>query len=224
MTIDEVDRRLASWAGTVLGKVAICFDAPGKPAAERSVGLYLLELAPLSPPRGSKAAPLQFGLRYMVTTAAEDAAAAHRDLGELAFAALANPEFEVDFEPLPAATWAAFGAAPRPAFSIRMPLRKARTEHAVQQVRQPLVLEQSPIVGLRGAVLGPGDVPLSGAWVELASLGQSTHTDHKGRFRFAGVPAQGSLRLRVRAKGVEQEFASDVSGGSDQPLLLRLNL
>jgi hypothetical protein len=32
------------------------------------------------------------------------------------------------------------------------------------------------------------------------------------------------VRLRERAKGVEQEFSSDVSGGSDQPLLLRLNL
>jgi hypothetical protein len=176
--IDEVDRRLKAWAGTVLGEVAVCFDAPGKPVAERSVGLYLLELAPLSPPRGAKAAPLQFGLRYLVTTACKDSAGAHRDLGELAFAALANPEFEVDFEPLPAAAWAAFGVAPRPAFSIRVPVRKARAEHAVQLVRQPLVLAQSPIVGVRGAVLGPGDVPLSGARVELAALGQSTHTDH----------------------------------------------
>ncbi|HZH77837.1 MAG TPA: hypothetical protein VEY88_17555, partial [Archangium sp.] len=48
---------------------------------------------------------------------------AHHVLGQLVFAAMEEPEFEVDLAPLPVALWSALGVPPRPALS---PARAAR--------------------------------------------------------------------------------------------------
>ena len=60
------------------------------------------------------------------------------------------------------------------------------------------------MVPLRGVVLGPGDVPIAGARVEIPPANLSTSTDRLGRFAFAAV-ASGPYptTLRVLAKGRE---------------------
>jgi hypothetical protein len=147
-------------------------------------------------------------------------------LGELIFAALEKPEkeapeFEVVVEPLPVEAWAVLGAAPQPSFFLRAPLRRERPEMAVPMVKEPVVLQPSPMRVLTGAVYESGGMPIIGARVELLTLGITTRTDERGRFRFAGVPSNGQLKLLAQAKGQTKEI--DYSIG-DEPLEIRLHL
>jgi hypothetical protein len=218
-----VDLRMAAWVRDVLGDVPILFEAPGAALPPgRSIGLYLLDLAPATTTRGDSRPPLQFRVRYLVTAWNDEASAAHDDLCELVFSALETPEFEVDVEPLGAAAWTAFNTPPRPSFSVRLPLRKERPHVAAPWVRAPLVLAPSAMVPLHGVVLGPGDVAIAGARVELRTLGLVTLTDHQGRFRFAGAPADRALCLIVQARGATQEFESEGVDGLKRPLQLRM--
>ncbi|MFL6661626.1 MAG: hypothetical protein ACJ8G7_05560 [Rhizobacter sp.] len=214
---------MKTWVRDVLGEVPTSFEAPGaaRPPG-RSIGLYLLDLAPAASTRGDTRPPLQFRVRYLVTAWGDDASATHDDLCELAFAAMETPEFEVDVEPLGLAAWSAFGTPPRPSFSVRLALRKERPRLAAPWVRAPLVLAPSAMLPLHGVVLGPGDVGLAGARVELRTLGLVSLTDHEGRFRFAGAPADRALRLRVQARGKTQEFQSEGAGTPERPLHLRM--
>ena len=74
---------------------------------------------------------------------------------------------------------------------------------------------------MEGVVLGPGDVPISDAFVEIPSLALTTRSDGRGRFRFAAIPtAPAKQQLRVRAKAREFPFTVD----SSKPSVLRLDL
>lgn len=221
----NVDERMKTWVYDILGEVQTSFKPPGVTVPPgRSIGLYLLDLTPATSTRGDSRQPLQFCVRYLVTTWSEEASGAHNDLCELAFSALEMPEFEVEIEPLEAAAWAAFGTPPRPSFSVRLVMRRERPRLAAPSVRAPLVVAPSPMVLLHGLVLGPGDVAVAGARVELQTLGLVTLSDHEGYFRFSGVPADRSLRLLVQARGVTQEFQTEGAGASDRPLQLRMAL
>jgi Carboxypeptidase regulatory-like domain len=217
--IEQIDRRLAEWVTAVLGGQAVELSPPGEGGDGSAVSLYLMDLRNAPPARGGNRPPLQVVLRYLVTARAQDPAEGHRLLGELVFAAMEAPEMEVELEPLPVALWRAFGVPPQPAFVLRMPLRRERPEPVVPRVRQPLVLRTEPAISLQGTVVGPGDLPIAGARVELPAVARSTRTDHRGRFAFAGVPASGTRTVRVSAKGRE---ISVTAGTGDGPLLIRL--
>jgi hypothetical protein len=223
--IEKVDRRLQIWAATVVGKVPISLAPPGRDGREDSaVGLYLLELAESPSPRTSGPQPLQLLLRYLVTASSPDPEEAHRLLGELLFAALETAELEVDMTPLPTAVWQAFGVAPRPAFILRVPLVKERKARPVRRVLEPLRVEISPVAQLAGVVLGPGDLPLAGARVEVPALNVSTRTDYRGRFHFAAVPQDATEVLRVEARGQELSVAMEHPADPESPLIVRFPL
>jgi len=225
--IDRVDERLEAWASAALEKekVAVTFAplsgaAPGK----RGLGFHLLEVLPTPTPRTPKRPPLQLTLRYLVTADADTPREAHRLLGTLAFAALENPEFEVEVEPLAPAAWTAIGAAMRPAIVLRIPLRKDRPEPPVHRVRMPLVLRNAPMRPWAGLVVGPGDLPIVGARVESPDLGQAVETDLRGRFRFPGVPVGMPMkRLRVSAKGLVLDVNLERPAAKDAPVLIRMD-
>lgn len=223
MMIETVDERLKDWVENVLDAVTVTLDPPGPPQAGRGVNLYLLELVESPPPSGTKRPPLQLSLRYLITTWADEPEEAHRLLGELVFAAMEVSEYEVELAPVLAATWMALGAIVQPSFMLRVPLRRERPEPEVDLVREPLVVQNVPISELRGTVLGPGDVPLMGALVELPLLQLRTRADSKGRFHFAAVPREfDTWRLRVKAKG--REFQVTVRRGSEgEPLVIRVD-
>ena len=144
-------------------------------------------------------------------------------LGDLVVAALQTPEFEVEHEPLPLSLWTALGIAPRPAFVLRVPFKHERPEKLAPPVRHAMVIKPLPMGSLEGQVVGPEDIPLVNARVELPSLELSTTTDSKGRFRFSSVPsAPGTRLLRVRAKG--QEFSINVDPAGTEPLVIHLQL
>ena len=87
------------------------------------------------------------------------------------------------------------------------------------------MLSTTSIASLFGRVLGPGDLPVPGALVELPSMDLSERTDTKGYFRFATVPADPpGVVLRVRAKGREVSMPVERPTSPGEPLIIHLEL
>jgi len=220
---EQIDKSLRDWVESTLGTVTLSFDRPNDSRTGRGVNLYLLELVDTPPLRSMKRPPLQLSLRYLVTTWADTAEEAHRLLGELVFAAMQHSPFEVELEALSAPLWRAFGVVPKPFFMLRVPLRKEQPEPASKLVRKPLVINTMRATQLQGVVLGPGDVPLAGAWVELPSLQYSTYTDAKGWFCFSSVPVEPVKKTSyIRAKSSELNVTVD-QAAADGELVIHFN-
>ena len=224
--IDKIGKEIRDWAGSVVTDAEVVLGLPGANTQNAQVGLYLLDLSQSKCARVGKLSPFKFNLRYLVTASAPRAEEAQRLLGELIFAALqklekAPPEFEVVVKPLPVKDWSALGATPQPSFFLLAPLRLERHEPVVPMVKEPVVLQPSPMRMLSGTVYESGGMPIMGARVELLTLGIATRTDEMGRFRFAGVPSNGQLKLLAQAKGQTKEIDYSIGDG---PLEIRLHL
>ena len=200
--IDQVDADLKAWAQNVVGQVDVSVGAPATKSGT-GVNLYLLGMQGRPPLQGGQAPPpIQVGLRYLVTTWSETAEQAHRLLGQLVLAAIADPDLEVDLEAQAPTVWQAFQVPPQPAFVIVTVLRQDRPAPAAKLVKD-LSLKWAPTAPLAGTVLGPSDTPVAAATVELPAFRMATETDEHGQFRFARVPAGQALNLVVRARGRE---------------------
>ncbi len=222
--IDTVDRQLEEWVRSVLPDADLSFEPPTDTGDGRGVNLYLMELINSPLPGGRHTAPLQILLRYLVTSWAESSLEAHRMMGELVFAAMENSEFEVELETVPIDTWTAFGIAPRPSFILRYKLRVERPEKTVPLVSGPLSITSSPMMDLQGLVLGPGNVPIMGARVELTALQRFTYTDYKGRFTLPAIPGDQNLEsLRVTARGWELTIQLEPTAHDAEPLVIHFN-
>ena len=220
--IDQTDRRLQEWVQTTLGLDAVSLEPPHDGQDGRGISLFLIELREAPAPRGTTRPPLQLALRYLITAWAPEPAESHRLLGELVLAAMEQPDFQVELEPSPPALWTALGVTPRPAFFLRIPLRLERPEPPVHRVRVPLVVRAAPMTTLQGTVVGPGDVPIMGARVELVGLGTPAYTDSAGHFAFTGVPGEmPSHRLHVQAKGRAIDLTLDQTALEREPLIIR---
>jgi hypothetical protein len=216
--IEQADRRLTEWVGTVVGPdVRVVLTAPSDEQQGAGVSLFLMDLVSLPPMRGERRAPLQMALRFVVTVWAGDALAEHRLLGELVAAAMQEEGFEVLLAPLPPAVWTALRATPRPSFVLQVPVRQARPEPSVPRVRGPLSVQGVGLAPLAGVVLGPGDIPVANARVEVPAASAVAETDPEGRFRFPALPLEPDPKLvRVRARGrqLDVEVARPEAGGA----------
>jgi Carboxypeptidase regulatory-like domain/Pvc16 N-terminal domain len=224
--IEIIGKEISEWISSIVTDAEIVLGLPDANAQNAQVGLYLMDLSQSKCARVGKLPPFKINLRYLVTARSPRAEEAHRLLGELIFAALQKPEkeppeFEVVVEPLPVESWAVLGAAPQASFFLRAPLRLERREPAVPMVKEPVVLQPSPMRMLSGTVYESGGMPIMGARVELLTLGIATRTDEWGRFRFAGVPSNGQLKLLAQAKGQTKEVNYTVGDG---PLEIRLHI
>jgi len=223
--IDQVDDDLRAWVQTVVPGAEVHFEAPSSAPPAQGVTMYLLHLMPRPPARGTTRPPLQVMLCYLVTAWGAELAETHRVLGELVFAAMSREDVEVDLEPLHGSEWAAFGTPPRPSFLLRVPIRKGLAQPPAKYVRGPLVVNTSPVGSLYGRVVGPGDLPISDALVELPSLQISQRTDTKGYFRFATIPADPiALVLRIAAKGREVSVPVQRPTAPGEPFVIHLEL
>jgi hypothetical protein len=223
--IDEIDRHLSDWIGTVIKKVEVSLGAPSTTRAGRNIGLYLLDLTHIPVPRGKRRPPIQLRLRYLVTAQAEDPYEEHQMLGDLLIAALKDPEFEVEQEPLPVSVWSALNVEPRPSFVLRVPFTYEWSEKLAPLVRRPLIIKAAELRSLRGQVLGPESIPIVDARVEVPGLQLSTYTDSKGRFQFSAVPAEPYPKLlRVHAKGQEFSIDTKQAASPTEPLVIYLQL
>jgi hypothetical protein len=222
--IDQVDRNLEDWIGHIVEAAVVSLLAPGDAVEHRGIGLYLIEILQTPPPRGTRRPPLQITLRYLVTSWDKDPREAHRLLGDLLFAAMEHPDFEVEQDPLPIQIWMSLGVAPRPCFVLRVPLRLQRPEKPIPLVRQSLLVKTSTLRRLTGRVLGPQDTPIMNARVEVPSLLLSTQTDFGGRFALPGLPADPStVVLRVKARGQTVTVQADVGVLNGEPLVIRFS-
>ena len=212
--LDLTDERLSTWIGATVENatvtLALPVDAPA-PTGE-GVSLYLLSFANCPPPRTNERPPLQILLRYLVTTWATTPQKAHQLLGDLAFAAMGVSEFSIDLDPLPAETWLALKLVPRPAFMLSLPVRQERPKARVEYVRSALSVKTEPMSQLIGRVVGPGDLPIVGARVEITGLQLFNYTDANGQFRFLGLPGMSGKRdIRILAKGRQFDVTVDAS-------------
>jgi len=89
-------------------------------------------------------------------------------------------------------------------------------------VRQPMQVSTIPLLALRGRVLGPGDIPLTGMRIEVAGIGHSTQTDSAGRFVLSGVPADEPARLHVRGRG--RYLLAEVERPSTDPVVIHCDM
>lgn len=220
--IGEVDQQLTAWVSDVLPGATVTLDGPAA-AATADVGLHLFELADLPAARGGQRPPLQVQLSYLVTTGGADVGDAHERLGSLLFAALQHPDYDVRFPGGMAAYWAAARVPPQPSFVLAVPLRQELGIDAAPPVTSALRVQSVGSQALVGVVVGPGDVSIADAMVEVPSLALATRTDPRGRFRFSAVPTgPTALQIRVRAKA--QEFPFTVDSSAPQPVTLKLDL
>jgi hypothetical protein len=217
-TIGDADTRLAEWVASITPGAEVSYEPPAAAPAGKGVSLYLYELRPQPPPR-TRMPPVQATLRYLVTAWAASQVDAHALLGDLILAALETADMEVDQEPVPLEVWRLFGTPPRPSFVLSVGLRRDRDEPPVSMVRQQMIVKTAELRPLRGVVVGPGDVPLAGARVEIPLANLATMTDRLGRFAFAAVAAgEYPARLRVLARNRELTLTADVH--SNEPLVI----
>ncbi|HEV3028307.1 MAG TPA: hypothetical protein VG457_12080 [Planctomycetota bacterium] len=224
--IDEMDARLSDWVKGSLGKekAELLFGIPKDAPKATTVTLSLVGVLPTPSPRTPQRPPLKLVLRYLVSVQAEDVEDAHRLLGTLAFSAMEIPDFELETEAPEAALWKAIGTPLQPSFAIRVPLLKIRPEPKARRVRFPLVIKTSAVRSLSGVVLGPGEIPIMGARVEIAGSGRPVETDSLGHFVIPGILREFAPRaLEVRAKGARETIPLDPQAGADEDLVIHLN-
>src|SRR5262245_39103189 len=104
--VQSTDIDLSAWVRRVLPDVEITLDRPVADEPDgRGVGLYLLELRQRPPMRSTRPEPLQLAVQYLVRTWAPDPSDAHAMLLDLAFAAMEEPDFEIELDPPPPELW-----------------------------------------------------------------------------------------------------------------------
>ena len=98
---------------------------------------------------------------------------------------------------------------------------------SVKRVRQREIDMDSsgPIVPFYGLVLGPDEIPLVNARVELPNLFRSDTTDQRGRFTLAGIPAAPKEKtLLIKARGKEQTELVQQTGTPDEPIVIHFEI
>lgn len=219
--IRDTDAAIAAWLRVALDGATVTFDAPVAAPEATGVSVHLVDLLPAPPSRGPERPPGQVALRYLVTAWAPTAEERHDLLGTALMAAADRPGVDVDLAPVAPDLWLALGVPPQPAFRLVVVARWARPETPAPPVLEPLVLRAAGSRRLAGVVLGPGDVGLAGARVELPSLARSTATDRSGAFAFAQVPDSPPTTLLVAsAKG--RAVSVRVAVGAD-PVVVHLD-
>lgn len=222
MVIAETDERLRAWARDVARGVDISLRRPTDEATGTVVSLYLLDLMNVPPARTGPRPPTQIVLRYLVTAWAEEPESAHQILEELLFSAMETSDIEIESQAVDPQLWVAFGVAPRPAFVLRVPVRRVRAREEAPIVREFITVDVQPIIPLRGTVLGPRNLPLPDVRVELPSLELATRTDRRGFFQFPGVPARdGPRTLRLEGKGRAMVVTAEVG---EEPIVIHFPL
>ena len=222
MTIIDIDMLLVEWAKSVVfdDEITISLAPPvfHDDIKKPQIHFYLIEINPAIMQTATRRSSLRVMLGYLVTVYSSDIQQAHVILNDLIFSAMSHELFDVDFEPATTDIWTVTGQLPQPSFMIRVPVTHERT-YDTQLVRKPPVFNTIDKSVLKGTVLGPDDIPLTQAQVELPDLNQHMMTGYDGRFHFSSVPPNN--RLRVTAKGRVQEV--DVRIDSDQPLIVRFD-
>lgn len=215
----EADRGLRHWLADLVPGAAVTADPPpDTPPASTVLSVLLLGVAPTPMPE-------VFQLRYLVAVDAPSPDEALAVLDQVLGGVLdtpvlpAGPRLTLEPGAPSAEQWLALGARLRPALLLQLAAIRVRDRErtADELVLHPPRLVMAEGGGLRGRVVGPGDVPVAEATVTVLATGATQRTSAAGTFRFALVPTGiGPIRVSVRARGREQVV--DVDPAADQPV------
>ena len=220
--IDQADRELKAWVESIVTGVDVILGPPYQLNGKRGVSLYLLALANAPSEWAHRKPTMLVALRYLVTTWAEGEEEAHALLGKLVLAVMEKREYELELSELSATMWTALGIAPRPAFTLYAPLPLEQPKPTTKLVHGPLIVHSASVISLHGIVLGPSDVPIAGARVELPALQLSNYTNVQGRFYFSTVPPHG-IQLIVKARGQVQSVTVERPTSDKKPLVVQFD-
>ena len=228
--VAETESRLTdNWIRPALGpdvQVVIGPPSDSAPADATAVTLTLMDIAPAPPARTADGVPpLKLRARYLVTVAAKNAMTARQALADLAFAAGPTEDVELQAGAPAPELWQSLGVRVRPAVVISVLFQRERQTRPVPRVRQPLITRWSPSRAVVGVVLGPGNVPIAGALVEVEGVAQSTYSNHRGEFAFRAVPgSEPAPALVIRAKGTQVRVRVEGQASERAPLVIRIPL
>jgi hypothetical protein len=223
--LDAILESLEGWVHAA-GCPAVVYAVPSSAVESGTqVNVLLLDVVNAPTPAGrsmERTPPFQIVLRYLVSVTSADPIEAQRLLCSLLFRATEHSEFEAELAVIPFELWRSFNVPPRPSFVLRVPLRLARDSDATPRVRQPPEVRHLKLRPLRGIVMGPGNLPVGDARVELPSARLATQTDPRGRFFFAGVPAEpATAAFRVRARSAELVADFELPKGEEDALIIQ---
>jgi hypothetical protein len=217
----ETSERLVKWASDTVGEAIATLTPPADAPTGRGVGLHLLDLEPQPPPRGVRQPRLHVTLRYLITAWAETAAEAQRLLGTLTFAAMQQPDLDLDRTPPPLALWQAFGVPPQPCLVVRC---QAWTDIPARPVKiaKKAVFETTVARHLAGRVIAASGAPVADATIEAPEYRLEAQTGSRGEFQLPAMPDSSRVRLVVRsARGEETVDVTPPSIAGD-PLVIQL--
>ncbi len=227
--LDVVEARLVSdWIRTAAGDVAVSFGPLGaEPLLEGATRILLtfLGISPATQARSLSRQPqsLLMFARYLVTVTGSSRSVADRLIVALGFAALDRGSPELERDGAGPDLWLALRVAARPALVVREALERPRVKKRVPLVRQPVVTEYALSRRVAGRIVGPGNIPIAGARIEVASAGLTTYSDHRGDFTLVGVPTgPPDPTLSIAAKGVRLTVQAEAS--SNEPLVISVPL
>jgi hypothetical protein len=186
---------------------------------DTGVDVRLLQVLPRRTERSSDQRVIA-DLDYLVTVQLSDPAAEQRAATELLLAAMGRHEIDVVVDRNIPEICASLSVPPAPGFVLRTPLVRSHDAKVAPRVRAPLIMQTSGLGIITGRVLGPADIPIAGATVTAVDVDRFVRTDRNGTFRIAATPDSTSVRLVVRARGVE----SEATASAGQPVVLRLPL
>lgn len=208
---DDVTREIVAWVQESLPDLPVRVLASDDVERRPEITVQLANIAPLPGPRSDRA-PFVLAIDYLISVRSDDPFAAHRAVGELLFAALRRPDFEIRQGLAITAATERQDNHVLPGVLIRAKLARDRVFDQAPLVRRPPVVEVEGVVPLEGIVLGPNDIPVPDAAVEIIALGASVLTDGQGRFRFAAAPG-GAKPVKLSArKRAAQAYANALPG------------
>ncbi|HZJ10726.1 MAG TPA: carboxypeptidase-like regulatory domain-containing protein [Trueperaceae bacterium] len=214
--IDQVDDFLVSWASGVLDGAEVTVGAP-TPEDHDAVSLHLLEIRPRQAARGATPAPLKIMLRYLVSAWSQPPAKAHRQLGSLAFAVLADDGLE--FDPLvPPGTWRELGVPPRAGFVLGVELVRPREAAPAPLVEHQLEVADALLQTISGRVTMQKGTSVPGVVVEAAGSSRRVVTGNDGRFLLRHLAKAEPPRLWFVAKGRRCALTSEGREATGVPL------
>ncbi|WP_316204473.1 carboxypeptidase-like regulatory domain-containing protein [Bradyrhizobium sp. SZCCHNS3051] len=187
--VDEATQALVGWIGRVVPHVAVSVRSARETEPRDGITVRLLQVTPRARPR-TAASPLELSLRYDVALQLGDPLAEQRAIGEIVFAALLAPDYQID-------------PAVRDGSCLTLVTRLARMRDVkLAPTPRRLRADVEPARAFEGVVLGPGARPIADALVAIGGTAQRMHTDRVGRFRFTAVPGSADkLKLTVWAMG-----------------------
>ncbi|WBB52623.1 carboxypeptidase regulatory-like domain-containing protein [Verrucosispora sp. WMMD573] len=194
---------LVAWLAGVVGDT-VPVGPPAPDADPSRLTLWPLDVRPARQTRGSGNGPepYRFTVRYLLAAGGPEALTA---LDRALVSATRADGRTLVLEAGDPALWAAFGAPPRPALLIDVPVQIAHPTRPATPVLRPLRLRQLEMLTFDGRVVGPAEQPLAAMRVEVVGQPYATRTDPAGRFRVVGVPHDPDrptpVRLRLTGRG-----------------------